>query len=402
MDTHNQKKITLWLTSACILIFIMVIIGGITRLTRSGLSMVEWHPLSGIIPPLSNVAWEEEFSKYKQFPEYQKINQKMTLDQFKFIFFWEYIHRLIARLLGILFIIPFAYFCIKKQLKPPLTKKLLFMFFLGALQGLYGWYMVKSGLIDNPDVSHYRLAGHLVLAFGLMAYILHTTLELNKDSFQKGSIYNRDKLRPVLYWIIAIIMLQIIYGAFTAGLKAGYGWNTFPKMAGKWVPSGLFPLSPWWKNFLEPQMTVQFIHRCLGWILCFLIPGFWRYTRGLMLTTQQNTAIILFLYIIIIQFFLGMLTLLWVVPIWLGVLHQAGAFLLLNTLEEPLKKNAFISAIDEARFRQPVLPGDQLRIEVSIAKRKLNICRFQGNCFVNNTLVAGGVVSANIVDRAGA
>ena len=331
MVTHTQKQITIWLTSACILIFLMVIIGGVTRLTRSGLSMVEWHPLYGIIPPISNAAWEEEFTKYQQFPEYQKVNQQMTLDQFKFIFFWEYIHRLIGRLLGILFVIPFAYFCIKKQLKPPLTKKLLFMFFLGTLQGLYGWYMVKSGLIDNPHVSHYRLAGHLVLAFGLMAYILYTVLEVNKDSFQKGSIYNRDKLRPILYWIIAIIMLQIVYGAFTAGLKAGYGWNTFPKMAGQWVPSGLLPLSPWWKNFLEHQMTVQFIHRWLGWVLCFLIPGFWRYTRGLMLTSQQNTAVTLFLYIIIIQFFLGMLTLLWVVPIWLGVLHQAGAFFLLAT-----------------------------------------------------------------------
>ena len=126
-------------------------------------------------------------------------------------------------------------------------------------------------------------------------------------------------------------MLQIVYGAFTAGLKAGYGWNTFPKMAGQWVPSGLLPLSPWWKNLIEHQMTVQFIHRWLGWVLCFLIPGFWRYTRGLMLTSQQNTAVTLFLYIIIIQFLLGMLTLLWVVPIWLAVLHQAGAFLLLAT-----------------------------------------------------------------------
>ena len=203
------------------------------------------------------------------------------------------------------------------------------MFFLGGLQGLYGWYMVKSGLIDNPSVSHYRLAGHLVLAFGLMAYILYTALKINENSFQKGSNYNREHFRPVLYWIIAILLLQVIYGAFTAGLKAGYGWNTFPKMAGKWIPGGLLPLTPWWKNLVEQQMTVQFIHRWLGWILCFLIPGFWRYTRGFMLTDKQNQAITWFLYIVVGQFLLGMFTILFGVPVWLAVMHQAGAFLLL-------------------------------------------------------------------------
>ena len=172
MNTTTKRQITTWLLSACLLIFLMVIIGGITRLTRSGLSMVEWHPISGIIPPISDSAWQEEFEKYQNFPEYNKLNQKMTLDQFKFIFFWEYIHRLIGRLLGIFFIIPFAYFLVKKKLNPPLIKKLLLMFVLGGFQGLYGWYMVQSGLIDNPHVSHYRLAGHLVLAFVLLAYIL--------------------------------------------------------------------------------------------------------------------------------------------------------------------------------------------------------------------------------------
>ena len=329
MDTKTKKQITLWLVSACLLIFLMVIIGGITRLTRSGLSIVEWHPISGIIPPISDTDWLVEFEKYQKFPEYQKLNQGMTLDQFKFIFFWEYVHRLIGRLLGIFFIIPFSFFMIKKKLHPPLIKKLLFMFFLGGLQGLYGWYMVTSGLIDNPHVSHYRLAGHLVLAFGLMAYILWTTLHINKENFQKGTQYNRKQMRPVLHWIIVIMLLQIIYGAFTAGLKAGYGWNTFPKMAGQWIPDGLLPLTPWWKNLFEHQMTVQFIHRYIGWILCFLIPGFWRYTRGLMLNTHQDQAISWLLKIVIIQFLLGMLTLVWMVPVWLGVMHQAGAFMLL-------------------------------------------------------------------------
>ena len=175
-------------------IFIMMIIGGITRLTRSGLSIVEWHPISGIIPPMTDSAWIREFEKYQNFPEYKTLNQGMTLYQFKFIFFWEYIHRLIGRLLGLFFIIPFAYFFIKKKLDPPLMKKLLMMFVFGGLQGLYGWYMVKSGLIDNPHVSHYRLAGHLVLAFGIMAYILWTTLDVNRERFTKGTNYNKEHL----------------------------------------------------------------------------------------------------------------------------------------------------------------------------------------------------------------
>ena len=329
MDPKTNTQITIWLISACLLIFLMVIIGGVTRLTQSGLSMVEWHPISGAVPPMNDSAWETEFEKYQQYPEYQKLNQGMTLSQFKFIFFWEYVHRLIGRLLGIFFIIPFAYFLIKKKLNPPLIKKLLFMFVLGGLQGLYGWYMVKSGLVDNPHVSHYRLAGHLVLAFWLMAYILWTALDINRERFTKGTSYNKEHLRPVLHWIITLIMLQIIYGAFTAGLKAGYGWNTFPKMAGQLIPSGLLPLSPWYMNLFEHNFTVQFIHRILGWGLCMLIPGYWRYTRGFDLTSQQDFAITALMHIVIVQFLLGILTLLWVVPIWMGVLHQAGAFVLL-------------------------------------------------------------------------
>ena len=208
--------------------------------------------------------------------------------------------------------------------------KLLVMFFLGGLQGLYGWYMVQSGLIDNPHVSHYRLAVHLILAFALLAYILWTALNLNKERFTPSSSFNREKLRPVLNWILAIIILQIIYGAFTAGLKAGYGWNTFPKMAGEWIPGGLLALSPWYANLIEYNFTVQFIHRVLGWGLCILILGFWRYTRGFDLPSQHNFALTALMNIIIVQFILGMFTLLWVVPVWLGVLHQTGAFILLT------------------------------------------------------------------------
>ena len=328
MDTKTRKQINYWLLSACILIFIMVIIGGITRLTRSGLSMVEWHPISGVIPPITYKEWTIEFEKYKKFPEYNKINKGMTLNQFKFIFFWEYIHRLIARILGVFFVIPFFYFIINKRLNPKLIKKLITMFLLGGIQGLYGWYMVKSGLIDEPSVSHYRLAGHLILAFSLMVYIVWTILNINKNKFEKGNSYNKQYLNPILHWIIFIIFLQITYGAFTAGLKAGYGWNTFPKMAGQWIPNQLFSVTPWYLNFIEDNFTVQFIHRILGWVLCMLIPGFWHYSKSFELTLQQNQAIIILVNVLIGQFLLGMLTLIWVVPIWLGILHQFGALIL--------------------------------------------------------------------------
>ena len=203
------------------------------------------------------------------------------------------------------------------------------MFALGSLQGFYGWYLVSSGLNDNPHVSHYRLAGHLLLAFVLMSYILWTILDVNRNHFPMGTNYNLKKLRPALNFIIALIFLQIIYGAFTAGLKAGYGWNTFPKMAGRWIPDGLITLSPWWLNLVEHNVTVQFIHRLLGWSLFMMITGFWRYSRGFNLTIKQDQAITLLLCIIIVQFGLGIFTLIMTVPILLGILHQAGAFLLL-------------------------------------------------------------------------
>lgn len=328
MNKVNQKQITIWLISALFFILLIVIIGGATRLTHSGLSMVDWHPISGIIPPLSENDWINEFENYKKYPEYLKINYGMSLSQFKFIFFWEYIHRLAARFLGILFIIPFFWFLFNKKLNYSLIKKLLIMFILGACQGLYGWYMVKSGLIENPYVSHYRLTGHLLLAFTLMAYILWNTLKLNKLNFQAGSIKTKEHLKPILHWILLVIIIQIIYGAFTAGLKAGFGWNTFPKMGGQWIPSNLLPLSPWYTNFFEHGLTVQFIHRMLGWLLCMLIPGFWKYAHEFELNKKQKQAINIFLYCTIAQFILGMLAIIWVVPIWLGVSHQIGAFFL--------------------------------------------------------------------------
>jgi cytochrome c oxidase assembly protein subunit 15 len=332
----NQRPVVWWLFTACLLIFLMVVVGGITRLTRSGLSMVEWHPVTGVIPPLTAADWEIAFEKYRQYPEYQVLNRGMTLAEFKSIFFWEYLHRLLGRIIGLVFLIPFAIFYYQKRLAPPLLWKLLLMFLLGALQGLVGWFMVKSGLADNPYVSHYRLALHLLLAVGLITYIFWTALDLIPGAFRRSFTDpavspERSRLRTVSWSLTGLILLQLIYGAFTAGLKAGHGWNTFPTMAGEWIPTGLLSMHPWWKNLLEHNLTVQFIHRCLGWLLVITIPLFWFYARRADLTRYQRWGINGLLGVVLVQFLLGVFTLLWVVPVGLGVLHQAGAVILFMT-----------------------------------------------------------------------
>ena len=217
MNTQQKRITTTWLYSGLFLIALMVIIGGITRLTHSGLSIVEWKLIGGTIPPLNDIQWQETFEKYQQFPEYQKINTEMSLSEFKSIFFWEYLHRLLGRLIGLVFIIPFIIFWNKKWFNFKQKKQLLILLGLGALQGFLGWFMVKSGLVDVPAVSHYRLALHLITAFGLMCYIYWLVLSFNE--VEKKPNNNINKLSK---WFIVALTIQIIYGAFVAGLKAGY------------------------------------------------------------------------------------------------------------------------------------------------------------------------------------
>ncbi len=322
--SNARRYITIWLITACVMILSMVVIGGITRLTQSGLSMVEWKPVTGVIPPMSQEAWEKEFDLYKEFPQYQKVNYHMTLEEFKFIYFWEYFHRLIGRVLGLVFIVPFIFFYRKNWLSPPLLKKLMIMFFLGLSQGLMGWYMVASGLVDRPHVSHYRLAIHFLFAVVLVGYIFWTLLDYR----------NRDRSRETdspacfsrgINLFIGLVLLQMIYGAFTAGLKAGYGWNTFPLMNGEWIPAGLFSLTPWWYNLVEHNMTVQFIHRILGYIIVLLGTTLWWKSRSFTLNHDQKRSTNLLLGMVWIQVILGILTLIFVVPVSLGVIHQIGA-----------------------------------------------------------------------------
>ena len=328
---HNiYKPIIIWLFCGCFLIMGMVIIGGITRLTGSGLSMVEWNVVMGAIPPLNDLQWQEAFDKYKQYPEYLNINYDFTLSNFKHIFFWEYLHRLIGRLIGLVFIFPFVYFWIKKKLDTSLLLKLFIILALGGFQGVLGWYMVKSGLIDNPDVSHYRLAAHLISAFTVYAYTFWVALDLIYYQFKLGETFS--SIRKWVLGLFSLVILQIIYGAFVAGLDAGKLYNTFPKMGDEWIAQSVTAMKPFYLNFLESRGGIQFVHRCIAYIVFTFTIIVWYKSKSLKLSPQQKLGFNLLLTAVCLQITLGIFTLLYSVPIVLGVLHQFGALMLFTTL----------------------------------------------------------------------
>ena len=326
----DNKKVVYWLATGCLLIFIMVIIGGITRLTHSGLSISNYKLISGTIPPLNETEWKEAFELYKQYPEYQKLNYHFNLEDFKDIYFWEWLHRFIGRLIGLVFFIPFLYFIITKQLSKSTIKKSLILLGLGAFQGFLGWYMVKSGLIDRPDVSHYRLAAHLTTAFITFAYTLWVILDIIFPNKKVINIRFRNLLRITL----AIVLLQIIYGAFVAGLDAGFIHNHWPMMSeGKFMHETVYKeQNPLYKNFIEGKSGVQFVHRILAYIVVFIIFIVWNKGRKMNLTRYQSRGINLLLLMVGFQFLLGVLTLILQVPVWLGIAHQIGAFMLLSII----------------------------------------------------------------------
>ena len=326
MQYKCDRSIILWLLFVCVMIFAMVIIGGITRLTDSGLSMVEWRPLMGALPPLNEVEWKRVFDLYKQYPEYQKVNEGMSLSEFKFIFFWEYFHRLFGRMIGVVFFFPYIFFLLKKKVSKTLNKKLLVAFCLGGLQGLMGWYMVKSGLVDRPDVSHFRLAAHFGLALIIIGYIFWIIFDQLKFEGEQFAFY--PKLYNSLLVLLIILSVQIIYGAFVAGLDAGLAYNTFPKMGSHWIAEKVFSYAPIWKDFIENSATIQFIHRTLGWLVLILTSFI--FVKGRKVTNKLQKKSLMYLFVmVLLQFVLGVMTLVMLVPISIASAHQAGAVVLL-------------------------------------------------------------------------
>ncbi len=326
----DNKKVVYWLLTGCVLIFVMVIVGGITRLTHSGLSISNYKLISGTLPPMNEIEWEEAFGLYKQYPEYQKINKDFTLQDFKDIYFWEWLHRFIGRFIGVVFILPFIYFLLKKQLSKATVKKSLILFLLGGFQGFIGWYMVKSGLVDRPDVSHYRLALHLTTAFITFSFTLWIALDIKYP--QKNKI--NKSLRNTIRWAFVLLMLQIIWGAFVAGLDAGFIHNTWPLMNdGKLIHETVtIEQSPIWRNFIEGKSGVQFVHRYLAYIVVGIIFYIWNRTQKLKITSLQSKLINLLLIFVLLQFILGAFTLIFHVPVVLGVIHQILAFILLAVM----------------------------------------------------------------------
>jgi cytochrome c oxidase assembly protein subunit 15 len=313
----GNKSVIIWLFSGCFLIFTMVLIGGITRLTDSGLSMSTWKLLGGA-PPLNMEEWIAAFNVYQTTPE-GKINSQYVLADFKSIFFWEYLHRMIGRLLGIVFLIPFCYFLIKKNLSRKVIIQSCILLIMGALQGAIGWWMVKSGLVERPDVSHFRLAIHLITAFLTCSYTLWIALSLMLPLEKRSS----KLLFYHLLVLFILVIIQIIYGAFVAGLKAGRIYNTWPKMDGQWIPESVF---------LDPGAGAQFIHRTLAIIIIAFTFYIWQKGRKIEITKLQNQSISILPIIVSLQTLLGIFTLIMVVPISLALTHQIIAFFLLLSI----------------------------------------------------------------------
>ncbi len=319
-NSFMYDKVKVWLILCAIMVLIIVWIGGVTRLTNSGLSITEWEPIVGVMPPLTEQSWLQEKVKYEQTPEYKKVNFDISMSEFKKIYIIEYLHRIFARLIGVVFFVPFVYFVALGKLTRREVVLLSCVLIAILLQGFMGWYMVQSGLINVPHVSHYRLSMHLSLAAIIFSMLLYTAFSCGQ---QKSVI----KI-PLVYFLscstLILIMLQILLGGLVAGLKAGLVYNTFPLMDGSLIPNGIFALSPVWKNAFDNITTVQFLHRLLGMII---------FVSGLCLfVIQKSRFILIVLLAMVIQITLGILTLIYHIPIFIASLHQVGAFVMLGLM----------------------------------------------------------------------
>ncbi len=320
---RNRTMIRWWLYFICFLVLAMVVVGGATRLTESGLSITEWKPIHGAVPPLSHSEWLEEFEKYKQIPEYQLINKGMSLEEFKFIFWWEWGHRLLGRFIGVAFFVPMAVFWVRGQIESWLKPRLVIGLVLGGLQGAIGWWMVASGLVERTDVSQYRLAVHLTLACVIFAYLFWIARRLAPRREARED--EKAELSGVGSLVLVLVLVQIFLGGLVAGLNAGLTFNTWPLMDGQLVPAGLLAMSPAWLNFFENVMTVQFQHRMTAYLLIAAVIHLVVKTRRAGASAPVRRAAYHLAGFTALQVVFGILTLLWMVPLHLALWHQVFA-----------------------------------------------------------------------------
>lgn len=326
---HAQPgAVALWLLICAGSVFAMAVIGAITRLTGSGLSIMEWAPISGSLPPLSQAEWERIFNLYREIPQYQLVNQGMSLEEFKTIFWWEWVHRLWGRLIGLIFLIPFVWFWLRGQLPAWLKPHGVALLALGGLQGVMGWFMVTSGFADRVDVSQYRLVLHLGLAILIYAYMFWLALRLIQPEPPRSPAA-APLLRKALVGLLVLLSITLVSGGFVAGLRAGFTYNTFPLMDGHLIPKGYGLLQPWLSNLFENHAAVQFNHRLLATFTVIAALGLWLYSRSQPIADPARRAMNAIALVALLQFSLGIATLLLVVPVSLGALHQAGALVLL-------------------------------------------------------------------------
>lgn len=328
--TVSSRRIGLWLLVCCAMVFGAVIIGGITRLTESGLSITEWLPVAGALPPLGQAEWQRVFALYQASPQYLEINAGMSLAEFKLIFWWEWVHRLWGRLIGVVFALPFAWFVATGQVGWPLGRRLLALFILGGLQGALGWYMVRSGLVDDPTVSQYRLTAHLGLALVILGAMLVTALALLYPRPEPVADTRRASLRLLAIAAVWALAVTILTGGFMAGTDAGFSYNSFPLMDGTLWPDGYFLLEPWYANPFENVTAIQFNHRWLAVATFALVVGLWWRSRWVVLLPRVRRLANGMVVLALAQVVLGIATLLLVVPVTLAAAHQANAVLLLS------------------------------------------------------------------------
>lgn len=338
MTQSSRKIIGAWLLLGCGMVFFQVIIGGVTRLTESGLSITEWKPIKGIIPPVNESEWQAEFERYRQIAQYKTINEGMTLEEFKWIYFWEYLHRFWARLMGFVFIIPFSFFILKKWLDKEFFKKIGVLFIWGGAIGAYGWIMVKSGL-TGMYVPPVHLSIHLILALSLFGYLVYITLFVYKPGALINSSSGTFTTRRLLVIIMLLLFTQIFFGGIVSGMKAGLAYPTWPDMNGEWIPAALYSEKVSLVGFMNynsqdfwGRTAIQFIHRLTAYVLAVLVLVYYIQARPLSSNKNFKLSLLLLPLFVFVQAAIGIITVLNCVgqiPVFWGVLHQAGAMLLI-------------------------------------------------------------------------